>query len=251
LGSANFRPRSSRRTDDEVFHVWLRIAKQNFTQRWSALNLCAARCTCRGRQRGDSQSKGEAMKPTSKFESTQAPPDRPNRIRKLRATALVAAFALGATTLLLGVSPVARALAMQAGNAEGTSLFEQMHGGAHSPAGMHDHFEAVLGEAGVDGARKKEIHDIMKEAMTAQHADMSRFHDTCSQLKTLLTADGIDDAAIARVRAEQDRLALAASHRLSDTMVAVAKVLTPAQRAKLGAEIDRMIASSGAHHHGD
>jgi len=34
-------------------------------------------------------------------------------------------------------------------------------------------------------------------------------------------------------------------------MVAVAKVLTPAQRAKLGAEIDRMMASHGAHHHGD
>ena len=228
------------------------IAKQNFTQRWSALNLCPARCTCRSRQRGDSPSTGEAMKPTSKIESTQAPPDRPNRTRKLlRATALVAAFALGATTLLLGVSPVARALAMQSGNAEGTSFLEQMHGGAHSHAGMHDHFEKVLAEAGVDGARKQEIHDIMKEAMTAQHADMKRFHDTCSQLKTLLTADAIDDAAIARVRAEQDRLAVATSHRLSDTMVAVAKVLTPAQRAKLGAEIDRMMASSGAHHHGD
>jgi len=192
------------------------------------------------------------MKPRPRIESTPAPSGRPNRARRLlRATALVAVFALGATTLLLGVSPSARALAMQSGNGQGASFFEQMHGGAHSHAGMQAHFDEVLTEAGVDGAHKREIHGIMKEAMTAQHADMKRFHDACSQLKTLLTADAIDDAAIAQVRAEQDRLALATSHRLSDTMVAVAKVLTPAQRAKLGAEIDRMMASPGAHHHGD
>ena len=192
------------------------------------------------------------MNSTPKIESTQAPSDRPNRSRRLlRATALVASFALGATTLLLGVSPAARALATQSGNGAGTSFFEQMHGGAHSHAGMHDHVEKVLADAGVDDARRQEIHDIMKEAMTAQHADMTRFHGACSQLKTLLAADAIDDAAIAQVRTEQDRLALATSHRLSDTMVAVAKVLTPAQRAKLGAEIDRMMASHGAHHHGD
>jgi len=58
------------------------------------------------------------------------------------------------------------------------------------------------------------------------------------------------ETAVARVRSEQDQLMLGTSHRLSDTMLAVARVLTPAQRAKLGEEIDRMMAEHGGHHHG-
>ena len=188
------------------------------------------------------------MKPTPDTRSIHVRAHR--RPKMLRATALVAALALGATTLLLGVSPAARALA-QSGGTQGASLFEAMNAGAHSRADMHAHFDKLLAEAGVDDAHKQQIHGIVKDAMTAQHVDMKRFHDSCSRLKTLLSADTIDDAAIAQVRGEQDRLALATSHRLSDTMVAVAKVLTPAQRAKLGAEIDRMMASHSAHHPGD
>jgi Spy/CpxP family protein refolding chaperone len=186
--------------------------------------------------------------PSNQTESAQTA--RPNRKDTLlRATVLTAAIAIGATTLLLSVSPTARAFAMHGGGSDGDSFIAQMHGGGHSHADMHAHFDKVMTEAGIDDARKQQIHGIMKDAMDAEHADMKSFHDSCSQLKTLLTAETIDDAAIAQVRAEQDRLALATSHRLSDTMVAVAKVLTPAQRAKLGAEIDKMMASHDMHHH--
>ena len=89
----------------------------------------------------------------------------------------------------------------------------------------------------------------MKQAMDTEHADMQDYHASVGRLKTLLTANPIDDSAVATLRAEQDRLALAASRGLSDTAVAVARVLTPTQRVKLGAEIDQMMDSPMAHHH--
>ncbi len=189
------------------------------------------------------------MKRTTMTESND-PSILPTPKRKLIRTALLAAmFALGTTAMVLAVSPSARAVAARAGMHSHDAFFASMHDG-HSPEQMHAHFDKVLSEAGVDDARKQQIHAIMKDAMTAAHADVQRFHDSCAQLKTLLTAATIDDAAIASVRAQQDQLVLATSHRLADTMVAVAKVLTPAQRAKLGAEIDRMMASHDMRHHG-
>jgi len=190
------------------------------------------------------------MKSRTPKESTQTPSKRPNWKRRLiRASALTAAIVVGTTTMLLSLSPAARAFAMHSGGDEQGSFFERMHGGAHSQAQMHAHFDKVLTEAGASDAQKQQIHTIMKSAMTDEHADLQRFHATFDQLKTLLTASSIDDAAIANVRAEQDRLMLATSHRMSDTAVAVARVLTPQQREKLGAEIDKMMASHSAHHH--
>jgi Spy/CpxP family protein refolding chaperone len=114
---------------------------------------------------------------------------------------------------------------------------------------MHAHFDKVLTEAGASDAQKQKIQAIMKQAMDTEHADMQDYHASVGRLKTLLTANPIDDSAVATLRAEQDRLALAASRGLSDTAVAVARVLTPTQRVKLGAEIDRMMDSPMAHHH--
>ena len=102
---------------------------------------------------------------------------------------------------------------------------------------------------GANDAQKQQIHALMKQAMTAEHADMENYHASFGHLKTLLAADPIDDTAIATLRTEQDRLALSASRRLSDTAVAVAHILTPAQRVKLGAEIDQMMDSHMAQHH--
>lgn len=170
-----------------------------------------------------------------------------NRKHKLiRATALTAAIAFGSATTFMAVATSAQAVAMHAGGHD--SMMMGMHG--HSPEDMHKHFDKVLTEAGASDAQKQQIHAIMKDAMDAEHADMKSFHDGVHQLKTLLTAETIDEAAIARVRDQQDQLMLATSHRLSDTMVAVAKVLDPAQREKLGAEIDRMMAEHEGHHHG-
>jgi Spy/CpxP family protein refolding chaperone len=185
-----------------------------------------------------------------KTDSTQAPSTGPSlKSRLIRAGALAAVIGLGTATVLFTFSPTARAFAVQTASDSHDSMFASMHGG-HSSEQMHAHFDKVLTDAGASDAQKQQIHTIMKDAMTAEHADMQRFHDSCGRLKDLLTADPIDDAAVQQVRADQDRLVLATSHRLSDTMVAVARVLNPRQRAKLGAEIDRMLAQHDMHHHG-
>ena len=175
------------------------------------------------------------------------PSNQPNwKHRLIRAAALTAAIAFGTATTFTAVTYSAQALAMHAGGHD--SMFAHMHGG-HSAEEMHAHFDKVLTEAGASDAQKQQIHTIMKNAMDAEHADMERFHDNCRQLKNLLTADDIDVAAIDKVRGEQDQLLLATSRRVTDALVAAAKVLNPAQRAKLGAEIDKMMKDHDMHHH--
>ena len=166
----------------------------------------------------------------------------------LRSFALVAVLAVGSTAVYLTVPNLARAVDAST-TYNGSSFFQHMHGGAQSPEELHAHFDKVLTEAGASDAQKQQIHALMKQAMTAEHADMQNYHASFGKLKALLAADPIDDAAIATLRTEQDRLALSASHRLSDTAVAVARILTPAQRVKLGAEIDQMMDSHMAQHH--
>jgi Spy/CpxP family protein refolding chaperone len=200
--------------------------------------------------RGDPQPKVPDMKRSTPAETNAAPVIRTQLPRKpWRAAVLAVAIALGATATIFAVSPSARAFVGTSGMHHQDAVFAAIHGG-RSPEQMHAHFDQVLTDAGADDAQKQQIHTIMKDAMEPEHADMQRFHDSCRRLTELLTADPIDDAAIQSVRAEQDQLLLATSHRLSDTMVSVAKVLSPAQRAKLGAQIDRMMAGHGMHHHG-
>ncbi|HEY2345151.1 MAG TPA: Spy/CpxP family protein refolding chaperone [Xanthomonadaceae bacterium] len=177
------------------------------------------------------------MKPANAKETTTHSTPPLWKRSPIRTGALAVMIALGAATAFITVVPAARAFADGMGDNPHASFFAAMHGG-HSHADMHAHFEKVLDEAGVGDAQKQQIHAIMKDAMDAEHADMASFHASLKQLKTLLAATTIDEAAIATVRAEQDRLMLATSHRMADTMIAVARVLTPEQRAKLGAEID-------------
>ena len=166
----------------------------------------------------------------------------------LRSFALTAAIAVGTTAVYLTAVPSARATTTNS-TTEASGSFLQMHGAAHSHEEMHAHFDKVLTEAGASDAQKQKIQAIMKQAMDTEHADMQDYHASVGRLKTLLTANPIDDSAVATLRAEQDRLALAASRGLSDTAVAVARVLTPTQRVKLSAEIDQMMDQHMAHHH--
>ena len=166
--------------------------------------------------------------------------------------ALAVAVAVGSMTLFLGVSPDARAVAADAVGGGGPgAFFAHMHGGGQDHARMHAHFDKVLDDAGVSEAQKLQVHAIMKTALADTHADLQRYHAGVGQLTTLLTEEPIDDAAIATLGAGQDRLAVSTSQRLTGAMVAAARVLTPAQRVKLGAEIERMMASHQGVHHAD
>lgn len=165
--------------------------------------------------------------------------------------ALVVAVAVGGMTLFLGASPDARAVAANAGGGGPDAFFAHMHGGGQDHARMHAHFDKVLDDAGVSEAQKLQIHAIMKTALADTHADLQRYHAGVGQLTTLLTEEPIDDAAIATLGAGQDRIAVATSQRLTGAVVAAARVLTPAQRVKLGADIERMMASHQNSHHAD
>jgi Spy/CpxP family protein refolding chaperone len=189
------------------------------------------------------------MKDQTTTASTEASPRNPNwKATLLRSFALTAALAVGSGAVYMTVTGSARA-----GNAGSTddsgSFFQRMHGGAHANEDLHAHFDKVLSEAGASDAQKQQIQAIIKQAMTAEHDDMQKYHASVGHLKDLLTAEPIDDAAIATLRGEQDRLVLSASRRLSDTAVTIARSLTPAQREKLGAQIDQMMAAHMGQHH--
>lgn len=146
----------------------------------------------------------------------------------------------------IGLGPAA-VFAATSQDMENGSLMSHMHG--HSSAAIHAHFEEVLTNAGATASQKQRIDQLVRAALRTEHADMAGYHATASMLKTLLIADPIDETAVERLRAEQDRLVLDASRTLSDTAVQVAKVLTPTQRQAIGARIDQMMA--GAEHHHD
>lgn len=142
----------------------------------------------------------------------------------------------------LGMAAMAAVSAPATATADDPAAMMQMH---HEQ--MKQHFDQVLSEIGASDAQKQQIDALFKDAMTAEHADMKTFHTNMGQLKTLLTAADIDETAIARLRGDQDQLLLATTQRVTDTLVAAAKLLTPAQRQALGEHIDKMHASG--HHH--
>lgn len=177
------------------------------------------------------------------IEIRQHPSRRSGLFRALALTAVVAA---GTVALYATSSPSALAASVMASPVG--QGFLSMHGGDH--AAMHAHFLEVLTDAGANEAQKQRIEAIVSDAMTTQHADMQRYHDTAHRLKDVLAAPGIDLTAVNAIRAEQDQLALGTSRRITDTALAISQVLTAPQRQKLGAHIDEMIASRMGHHQG-
>ncbi|MDR3419421.1 MAG: Spy/CpxP family protein refolding chaperone [Nevskia sp.] len=141
----------------------------------------------------------------------------------------------------LGMAAMAAISAPQAPADDSMSMMQQHH------ERMQQHLDQALTEIDASDAQRQQIDTLFKDAMTAEHADMQKFHQNMGKLKTLLTAVDIDEAAVTQLRGEQDQLLLATSQRVTDTLMQAAKVLTPAQRQQLGAHIDKMMASG--HHH--
>jgi Spy/CpxP family protein refolding chaperone len=155
----------------------------------------------------------------------------------------------GSATAIYGVAaPSALASTQAGGGADNPSWFARMHG--HSHAGMRAHFDGVLAQANVTQPQKQAIDRIVHDAMLAEHADMARYHAAAGELKQLLVASRIDETAVERIRADQDRVAADASRTLTEAAVQVARLLTPAQRQAVGGELDRMMANGAGHHHG-
>jgi Spy/CpxP family protein refolding chaperone len=155
--------------------------------------------------------------------------------RLLRTAVLGGAIGLGMAAMAAISAPASPEAADPA------AMMEQHH------AQMQKHFDKVMTEIGASDEQKQQIGALIKDAMTAEHADIQQFHQNLGQLKTLLAANDIDEAAVAKLRGQQDQLLLAADQRVTDTLVASAKLLTAAQRQMLVAHIDKMEASG--HHH--
>ena len=161
----------------------------------------------------------------------------------VRVVAVTAAMCIGGALTYAATAPSALAATVAAG-IDGGAWFP--HG--HSHAQVHAHFEQVLTRAGATDAQRAQIDDIVKQAMQSQHADMARYHDSLHRMKTLLAAPRLDAAALEGVRSQQDQLLLDTNRRLTETLVRIAQVLTPAQRQALSADIDRMMSSRMGHH---
>lgn len=154
--------------------------------------------------------------------------------RLLRTTVLGGVLGLGMAAMAAISAPATPAADDPA------ALMEQHH------ARMQKHFDKVMTEIGASAEQKQQIGALVKDAMTAEHADIKQFHANLGQLKTLLAANDIDEAAVAKLRGQQDQLLLSADQRFTDTLVASARLLSPAQRQMLAAHIDKMQASG--HH---
>jgi protein CpxP len=173
---------------------------------------------------------------------TNSPATRtPWRKRLLKGAAL--SVALAGAVAAVQLVPSHAALAAGDGHAGVHGAF-----GGHERhrARMHDHMQRVLADAGASEAQRAKIDEIVRRSMEDQHEDMERMHADMKLLKQLLVAPVIDTAKVTTVRAEQEQLAMQSTRRMVDTAVAIAQQLTPQQRQKLGAELDRMM----ARHHG-
>jgi len=172
------------------------------------------------------------------------PLDKPSstgrRVRLLQALAAAGTLAIGGVAM-----HVANASTTDDGSTPG--MFH--HHVVCTPEQLRAHLDKVLDEAGAGAEQKQQIETAITSAMTAEHADMQQYHSNLQQLKALLTTDPIDDAAVAALRVDQDRLAVALSDRALDTAATVAKSLTPDQRAKVGAQIDQMMSAHGVSVH--
>lgn len=161
------------------------------------------------------------------------------RRRFLVGGAFAATFAAGALA-----SAVAPAVAVaQAGMSAGMGM--GMHGA--NPAAMHAMMEAhinkMLASVGATADQSARIRAILASAMGSLgpiHARMAADHQ---QFHTLLTAPTVDRAALERARAQGSADFDQASKVLTGALADAAQVLSPEQRAKLGAEM----ASHGHH----
>ena len=120
------------------------------------------------------------------------------------------------------------------------------HAGGHGWHGRHDHgrraVEWVLDEIEASDEQRIEVEAILDEL----HAELGGFHDAHhgyrETLVEALTGETVDAAALEEIRAEALALAEQASVELTAAVAAVARVLTPDQRAAIAAFHAR-------HHH--
>jgi len=104
----------------------------------------------------------------------------------------------------------------------------------------------MLDEVKASDEQKAKAVGIVKASLSKGAPLAEKMRDNHTQLHKLMSAATLDKAAIEALRVEQIKLADEASKLATQTMQDVAEVLTPEQRAKLAATMEKRHA--GPHH---
>lgn len=153
----------------------------------------------------------------------------PPRRRWLAGATLAAAFVAGGMTL-----PLVAAYAQDA--AENGAMHGMMahdHGGMHAMATAH--VRKMLDQVGASAEQKSRIEAILRAGfapMSGLHQDLAQAH---ASLHAILTAPTIDRAALEQLRAAEVAKIDEATRTMTRSIADAAEVLTPDQRARLGA----------------
>ena len=99
--------------------------------------------------------------------------------------------------------------------------------------------EHMLDEVKASDAQKEKASAIVKASLEKGAPLAEQMRDNHIQMRKLMSAATLDKAAIESMRAEQIKLADEASKQMTSTMLAVADVLTPEQRAKLAEKMEK------------
>ena len=116
-------------------------------------------------------------------------------------------------------------------------------GGMLDPATLNAHLDRALKHLYVEidatDAQKQQLAPIVKGAARDLLPLRAKMRDARGQAVELLSQDNIDRVALETLRADQLKLAEAASQRFTQALADVAAVLTPGQRRQLAERIDR------------
>ena len=155
---------------------------------------------------------------------------------------------------LIGVAGAGALAALVAAPAFGGGPFGQglLHGGwgrhgKHKFSEEHIRAHAEWMLRGVDASAEQvdEITRIATAAAADLHGARDR-HADHAKIVAALSAETVDRAALEALRAEHVSALETASHKLTDALAQIAEVLTPAQRAELAAQHDKLRALHGA-----
>ena len=119
----------------------------------------------------------------------------------------------------------------------GLTAMAQGHGGMRGGQGgpemmMGGRIEHLLEAVDATDAQRAQIKQIMQAARTDMKAQHQAGNKMRQQGLALFAAPNIDAAAVEALRVQMQAQHEAVSKRMSQTMVEVARVLTPEQRAK-------------------
>ncbi|WP_374350110.1 Spy/CpxP family protein refolding chaperone [Chitinimonas sp.] len=153
-------------------------------------------------------------------------------ISGVRKQAVVLAFVAGAATAL-GIGAVA------SGSMAGLHGVA-MHGEADSAGHIDRLMNRLFTLVDASDMQKSQLEPILRQAAIELKPVREQFHGAHQQLLTLLSQDNIDRTAVEALRQQQVQSVDQTSKRLLQLAVQISDVLTPAQRQKLAANIQKM-----------